>query len=69
MEPTKSIRLWIYCRTQPTAEQSRAGLELTDESFITRAEVAYFTADQLATLEQVVAEPELETIAAGGDDE
>ena len=68
-EPPKSIRMWIHRRIQPTVDQSKSGIELTDEMFITQAEVAYFTADQLATLEQVVADPELETISAGGDDE
>ena len=68
-EPIKSIRMWIYRRAQPAPEQSIAGLKLTDESLITQAEVAYFTGDQLADLEQVVAEPELETISAGGGDE
>ena len=65
----KSIRIWIQRRTLPTAEQSKAGIELTDEGFITQAEAAYFTAEQLAVLEQVVAEPELETTSAGGGDE
>ena len=67
--PAKSIRMWILRRSLPTPEQSKAGLELTDESLITGAEVAYFKAEQLADLEQVVAEPELETISAGGSDE
>ena len=68
-EPPKSIRMWIHRRIQPTVDQSKSGIELTDEMFITQAEVAYFTADQLATLEQVVADPELETISAGDGDE
>lgn len=68
-ESPKSIRMWLHRRIQPTVDQSKSGIELTDERFITQAEVAYFTADQLATLEQVVADPELETISAGGDDE
>ena len=65
----KSIRIWIQRRMLPTTEQSKSGIELTDERFITQAEVAYFTADQLAVLEPVVAEPELETVSAGGSDE
>ena len=68
-EPPKSIRMWIHRRIQPTVDQSKSGIELTDEMFITQAEVAYLTADQLATLEQVVADPELETISAGDGDE
>ena len=65
----KSIRMWILRRMLPTTDQSKAGIELTDERFITQAEVAYFTAEQLAVLEQVAAEPEFETASAGGGDE
>ena len=40
----KSIRMWIRRRTQPLADQSKAGIKLTDERFVTQAEVAYFPA-------------------------
>ncbi len=65
----KSIRMWIQRRVQPTAEQSKSGIKLTDQGLITQAEVGYFTADQLAVPQQAVAETDLESISAGGDDE
>ena len=68
-QPPKSIRMWIQRRIQPSTQQSRSGIKLTDQSLLTQAEVAFFTADQLAISEQVESQPELETIDAGGGDE
>ena len=68
-QPPKSIRMWIQRRIQPSTQQSRSGIKLTDQSLLTQAEVAFFTTDQLAISEQVESQPELETIDAGGGDE
>ena len=69
----KSIRMWIRRRAIPTTGQSLSGVELTDEGLLTQAEVAYFTAEQLAIPDEVAeptSQPELETVApAGGGDE
>ena len=74
----KSIRMWIRRRTQPSAAQSLAGVKLIDESLeaglVTQAEVAYFTAEQLAIPDEVKVpdettnEPELESISPAGAD-
>ena len=63
----KSIRMWIRRRIPPTAEQSLAGVELTDESLITQAQVGFFTAEQLAAPDAVEAAADLESIAPAGD--
>ena len=68
-QPPKSIRMWIQRRIQPSTQQSRSGIKLTDQSLLTQAEVAFLTADQLAISEQVESQSELETIDAGDDDE
>ena len=68
----KSIRMWIRRRTQPTAEQSSNGVKLTDERLVTQAEVAYFTAEQLAepaaelVPDDSGSQTDLESISAAG---
>lgn len=65
----RSIRMWIQRRVQPLVEESISGMELTDEKLTIQVEAAFFTAEQLAVTDQIEAEPELETISAGGGDE
>jgi hypothetical protein len=43
----KSIRLWIQSRDQPTAEESIAGMELTDPVLMSRVEVGFYEAETL----------------------
>lgn len=43
----KSIRLWIQSRDQPTAEESIAGMELTDPVLMSRVEVGFYEAKTL----------------------